>query len=125
MSADHTTAKGRAAEDLAAQHLASLGYQVLERNVRSPLGELDIVARDGGDLVFVEVRSRGDDDRGRAEETVGHVKQRQLARVAEAYLEERGLCPPTCRFDVIAVNGDELTLYRDAFRPGLDEIGRL
>jgi putative endonuclease len=122
---DSTTEKGRAAEDRAERHLRALGYDILERNARSPLGELDIVATDGGDLVFVEVRSRELDDAGRAEETVGLAKQRRLTRVAAAFLEDRGLRPATCRFDVIAINGEELTLYRDAFRPGLEHIGRI
>lgn len=121
----HTTEKGRAAEDRAEQHLRALGYDILERNARSPLGELDIVATEGGDLVFVEVRSREDDAAGRAEDTVGPAKQRRLARVAAAFLEDRRLRPDTCRFDVIAINGAEITLYRDAFRPGLEHIGRI
>src|SRR5688500_11867646 len=120
-----TTDKGRAAEDRAERFLVERGYEIVERNARSPLGELDIVAVEGGDLVFVEVRSREDDAAGCAEDTVGHAKQRRLARVAEAFLEERRLAPTTCRFDVIAINGDAITLYRDAFRPGLDPIGRL
>ena len=120
-----TTVKGRAAEERAVRFLLASGYEVLERNARSSLGELDVVATEGGDLVFVEVRSREDDGRGAAEETVGHAKQRQLARAAEAFLEERGWQPDTCRFDVIAINGEEIALYRDAFRPGLDHLGRL
>jgi len=120
-----TTEKGRAAEDRAERFLLAHGYEILERNARSSLGELDVVAAEGGDLVFVEVRSREVDDRGAAEETVGHAKQRQLARVAEAFLEERGWRPDSCRFDVIAINGEEIALYRDAFRPGLDDVGRL
>ena len=120
-----TTEKGRAAEDRAVRYLLEVGYEILERNARSGLGELDIVAAEAGDLVFVEVRSRRDDDCGAAEETVGHAKQRQLARAAEALLEERGWNPDSCRFDVLAINGDEIALYRDAFRPGLDQVGRL
>lgn len=126
MPADRSTCeKGRAAEERAALFLVERGYEILERNARSAVGELDLVAAEGGDLVFVEVRSRDDDDRGAAEETVGYAKQRQLARVAEAFLEERGWRPDSCRFDVIAINGDEIAVYRDAFRPGLDHVGRL
>lgn len=120
-----TTVKGREAEDRAERHLRALGYEILERNARSPLGELDIVAAEGGDLVFVEVRSREEDGAGRAEDTIGLAKQRRLARAAEAFLEDRRLAPGTCRFDVIAINGEEITLFRDAFRPGLEHIGRV
>ena len=115
----HTTDKGRTAEARAARFLTARGYRIVDRNVRSPLGELDLVAYDGDDLVFVEVRSRADDSTGRAEETVGPGKQRQLVRVATAYLVDRAPRCDTCRFDVVAITGDEIDLFRDAFRVGV------
>jgi len=114
-----TTDKGRGAEGRAVAHLASLGYQILERNARTAGGELDIVAREGGDLVFVEVRSRADDSAGRAEDTVGPAKRRRVARAAAAWLIERNPRRDTCRFDVVAITGDTIEVYRDAFRLGL------
>lgn len=114
-----TTDKGRGAEARAAAHLVSLGYQILERNARTAGGELDIVAREGGDLVFVEVRSRADDSCGPAEDTIGPAKRRRVARAAAAYLHEKNPPRETCRFDVVAINGDAIEVYRDAFRLGL------
>jgi putative endonuclease len=114
-----TTDKGRGAEGRAAAHLASLGYQILERNARTAGGELDIVAREGGDLVFIEVRSRADDGCGPAEDTIGPAKRSRIARAAGAYLSERNPPRDSCRFDVVAINGDAITVYRDAFRLGL------
>ncbi len=114
-----TTDKGRGAEGRAVAHLAALGYQILERNARTAGGELDIVAREGGDLVFIEVRSRADDASGSAEETVGPAKRRRVARAAAAYLVERNPQRDTCRFDVVAITGDIIEVYRDAFRLGL------
>lgn len=113
---DSTVAKGRGAEDRAEQLLRARGYEIVERNARSAIGEIDLVAREGGDLVFVEVRSRADDSSGMAEETVGPIKQRQLARAAMAYLAERAIEFDTCRFDVVAITGDDVALFQDAFR---------
>jgi putative endonuclease len=115
----NTTDKGRNAEGRAASYLESLGYQIVERNARTAGGELDLVARDGDELVFVEVRSRADDSTGPAEDTIGPAKRRRVARAAAAYLVERNPHRATCRFDVVAITGDAIELYRDAFRLGL------
>lgn len=116
-----TVVVGRRAEQLACDWLEERGYTIVARNVRVSVGELDIVAQEGGDLVFVEVRSRSDRDHGGAEETVGKRKQAQLARVARAYIAEEQPRFTTCRFDVVAIHGeDDIELYVDAFRPGLD-----
>ncbi len=112
----HTTAKGRSAEERAAAFLRERGYEIVERNARSAVGEIDLVALEGGDLVFVEVRSRADDSSGGAEETVGAEKQRRIARAAASYLVERAPRFETCRFDVVAITGDEVVLFQDAFR---------
>ena len=114
-----TCDKGRLAEDWAEELLRRRGYEILERNARSSVGELDLIAREGGDLVFIEVRSRQDGEAGSAEETVGPAKRRQLARAAAAYLAERRPVFDTCRFDVVAITGEEIALYQDAFRLGL------
>jgi putative endonuclease len=114
-----TTEKGRDAEGRAEAHLRGLGYEIVERNARTEGGEIDLVAREGGDLVFVEVRSRADDPTGGPEETIGRFKQRRLARAAAAYLGERAPICTTCRFDVVAITGEVIELYQDAFRLGL------
>jgi putative endonuclease len=115
----HRVDLGRLAEARAAEHLEALGYTLVERNYRCAIGELDLVARQGGDLVFVEVRSRADADHGDASYAVGWSKQRQVARVAEHYLGDRRPAFETCRFDVVAITGDEIAVFQDAFRIGI------
>lgn len=92
---------------------------MLERNFTCRVGEIDVVGRDGDDLVFVEVRSRKDGSTGGAAMAVGPTKQRQIARVAEVYLSKRRPTFTTCRFDVVAITGGDIEWFRDAFRPGL------
>jgi putative endonuclease len=114
-----TSERGRRAECRAVAHLRALGYAIVERNYRCALGEIDVVAREGGDLVFVEVRSRADAAHGDAALAVDGPKRRRVARVAEHYLGERTLAFSTCRFDVVAITGDEIVVFRDAFRVGI------
>ena len=111
-----TVVVGRRGEDRAAAALVAAGYRVVERNVRLRVGELDLVAYDGSTLVFVEVRSRRDHRFGGGLAAVPHRKQRQVARAAEVYLAVRRPAFATCRFDVVAITGDELVIVRDAFR---------
>lgn len=98
--------------------LRAAGMTIVERNYRCPLGELDIVARDGDVLVFVEVRTRTRRDRGTALETVGPAKRRRLARVAEHYLAVRRPRAVGIRFDVIGITAGDVVHVRDAFRVG-------
>ncbi len=110
---------GRQGEDVAAGYLVQAGYEILARNWRCPLGELDIVAREGDTLVFVEVRSRRTAGFGAPEESVGFVKQQKLSRLAAYYLNRHGLSNIPARFDVAAVkilpSGPQVELFRDAF----------
>lgn len=112
-----TLERGASAEQRAASLLASRGYQIVERNFRCASGELDIVARDGEVLCFIEVRSRADASHGHAAETVDRKKQRQVARVALHYIGLRDPQFAKSRFDVVAITGDEILLIQDAFRP--------
>jgi putative endonuclease len=116
---------GREAEILAEGLLARSGLSVVERNLRIGPGELDLVAREGSTLVFVEVKSQSRAGFGRAEERVDKRKRARLVAAAEAYLARLGRLggpPPPCRFDVVAVDyepgGARLRHLRDAFRPG-------
>jgi len=97
--------------------LRSKGYAIVDTNYRCRQGELDIVARDGEELVFVEVRSRADGAHGDALDAIGPRKQKQVARVAQAYLSAEEPVFTTCRFDVVAQTGDVLEHLVDAFRP--------
>jgi putative endonuclease len=113
-----THAQGQRGEDRAVEYLRDRGYSVIERNFRCRLGEIDIVARDGDTLVFVEVRTRTDGRCGTALETITPAKQRRIARVAEFYLTARRAHGAACRFDVIGITGEQVELVRDAFRLG-------
>ena len=88
----------------------------MECNFRCKLGELDIIAREGNTLVFVEVRSRRNADHGSALEAVGPRKQRKVSKVAMAYLAFRKPQFHYARFDVVAITGEEIVHVRDAWR---------
>jgi len=94
---------GREGEAAAAALLRDKGYSILARNYRCRHGEIDIVAFEDGEYVFVEVKTRLTDEKGSAAEAVTPAKQRKIVRVAEQYLVERGLEDRPCRFDVVAV----------------------
>jgi putative endonuclease len=112
----NTLEVGASAEAAATHLLLERGYQIVERNFRCKAGELDLIARDRGILVFVEVRSRADAEHGHAAEMVDANKQRQVARVAEYYLAMRDLDYDQVRFDVVAITGGEAELIQDAWR---------
>ncbi len=94
---------GRAGEDRAIRYLKELGYVIIERNYRCSLGEIDIVARDGSVLVFVEVKTRKGDGYGSALESVVYKKQLKVRQVAKYYLQSAGFFSGPVRFDVIAL----------------------
>jgi putative endonuclease len=96
-------ALGAYGERVAARHLQDQGLVLLHQNWRCPEGEVDLVLRDGDDLVFCEVKTRRGAAFGTPAEAVGHRKQRKLRRLACLWLEETGLHPRTIRFDVIEV----------------------
>ena len=96
---------GRHGENLAARHLAARGYEILERNWRCGAGELDLVARDGACLAFVEVRTRRGQELGSPEESITAAKQARLINLAETYLQEYEW-PGPWRIDVVAVEMD-------------------
>jgi putative endonuclease len=100
---------GAYGERLAARHLESKGFVILARQYRTRLGEIDLIARDGEWLVFIEVKCRRGTDKGHPLEAVDARKQRRLVRLAEAYLAEPRMrsrsaqASPRIRFDVVAV----------------------
>lgn len=100
---------GNRGEEEAGKFLCGMGWQVLEKNYRCRIGELDIVAKDTtGALVFVEVRSRSGVSHGLPEESVDYRKQNKLRMLAQQYLLARPkLANSSCRFDVVAVYFDE------------------
>ena len=94
---------GAHGEDLAAAYLQKQGYKVLARNHRTALGELDLVAEDGPEVVFVEVKTRLGSLEATPEESVGLAKVGRLTRLAEAFLGNRGRESAMWRIDVVAV----------------------
>jgi putative endonuclease len=101
---DPRVALGRAAEDAGAAHLMRLGYEILARNVRLAGAEIDLVARDGDCIVFVEVRSRSSRRFGGPLESVRFPKQARIARAASVFLARAGLSAQAARFDVVGVD---------------------
>lgn len=110
---------GKRGEAIAMSHLQRLGYRILECNYRCPLGEIDIVARDGNTLVFVEVKSRKTEEFGDPELAVGKAKQRRMVLVSLHYLSQKDHPLLNVRFDVVAIkmlpDRTEVKLIRDAF----------
>jgi putative endonuclease len=94
---------GKLGEELAARHLEQRGFTILARNHRTPVGELDIIARDRRHLLFVEVKTRRGTAFGMPAEAVGARKQRQILRAAQWYLSVGRFPDLQPRFDVIAV----------------------
>lgn len=109
------------AEDRALQHLQAAGLRLLERNYRTPGrggGEIDLIMQaDDGTVVFVEVRQRAGAGHGGAAASVGAVKQKRIVLAARHYLL-RWRLPPSCRFDVVALEGETLHWLPGAFDAG-------
>ncbi|MBI2264061.1 MAG: YraN family protein [Armatimonadetes bacterium] len=103
-------ALGASGEDLAAEYLQGKGFRILSRNYRTPLGELDLVARHKDVLVFVEVKTRRSVRFGAGFEAVGPDKQRRLSRMAVSYMVREKVTGVRCRFDVVSIQGDRKTL---------------
>jgi putative endonuclease len=110
---------GKAGEDLAVQELERRGYAILDRRYRTRHGEIDVVARQGGATVFIEVKARTTAEFGTAAEAVTARKQRRLHAMAVDYLARHRLWGVPCRFDVVAVDGigtaAVVTVYQAAF----------
>jgi len=105
-SPEERAAAGREAEDAVCAYLGERGMRIVERNFRVRGGEIDVIARDGDVLAFVEVRFREEDGHGLPEESVGPAKRRNIVTAARAYLAT--VSPDSwreARFDVAAVEG--------------------
>jgi putative endonuclease len=107
---------GSVYEELAADYLRQRGYEIIEQNYRNRQGEIDIIAKEGETLCFVEVKFRSGSDYGRAAEAVDRKKQYTIVRVAQYYLMCHGYDEWTpCRFDVVAVDDEEISLIKNAY----------
>jgi len=108
---------GTRAEERACRLLRREGYQIVARNWRGRFGEIDIVAREGAIIVFVEVKARSGDGFGGPRAAVDAAKQRRIALTAAEFLQATG-CELAARFDVVTFSGSGATLLRNAFWVG-------
>ena len=114
---------GNRGEKIAAKFLRKQGYQIIEKNYRSRLGEIDIVAKEDESIVFVEVKTRCSTDFGLPEEALSYDKRRRLSKLALGYLAHRRIKDTNCRFDVVSILMDNnrankvnhIKLIKDAF----------
>lgn len=110
---------GKLAENTAAEFLQSQGYKILQRNYRTKLGEVDIIAEDKGVICFVEVKARHSLNLGGPEDAVFARKQRQICKAAIYYLKANKLLERLSRFDVLTLlymdNLPKISLIKDAF----------
>ena len=110
---------GDAGEDLAARALKKQGYKILERNYVTPLGEIDLIARHRGELVFIEVKTRRSNQFADPKDAVTPAKQARLQRLADYYLQRKRLGEVEMRFDVVGIimAGDvpKVEIIQDAF----------
>jgi putative endonuclease len=103
---------GQAGESAAEEYLRRKGYRIVERNLRSPAGELDLVAEDGRVLVFVEVKARRTDAFGGVIQAVHQRKQKKLIQLAAQYLARHHIKDRLCRFDVVLLQGTDAAVPR-------------
>ena len=120
MAEDRRQSLGKLGENLACTALERRGYAILARRYRTRLGEIDIVARDGATIVFIEVKARAGDEFGGAAAAVTAWKQRRIALMAVDYVARHRLENRPCRFDVVTVDVAEgkpprVEIYTHAF----------
>ena len=110
---------GKTGEGIASGFLTQNGYQILDVNYRCPIGEIDIVARERDELVFVEVKTRKSSAMGYPEQAVGTAKQKKMSQLALWYLRDKKFGDAPVRFDVVAIlllpSGNDIRLIRNAF----------
>ena len=111
---------GREGEERAEKFLRSVGYKVIERNFKTPFGEIDLIAYKKKVLVFIEVRARTSYNFGRPEESICQEKKKKISRVASLYLKAKKLNGVDCRFDVVVLllrkNSYTIKLIENAFQ---------
>lgn len=113
---DNKRGVGTRFEDLAVRFLEDKGYIILERNFRFHRDEIDIIAKDGEAIVFVEVKYRSSEVKGHPSEAVDYKKQRVISKVALYYLTSRlKRTDVACRFDVVSILGDKIEHIKNAF----------
>jgi putative endonuclease len=115
---DERHRQGVAAEQRAMRYLQSRGWSVVAHRFRAGRAEIDLIARRGYLVAFVEVKFRRSEGFGRPVEAVTGAKRRELVRAARAWVDRHGLPSDVYRFDCIAIQNNDLDHVEDAFRPG-------
>jgi putative endonuclease len=109
---------GKNAEEFAAQFLRQKGYEIVEKNFKNRIGEIDLIARNNGYLVFIEVKARQTDDFGGPASAMTPSKQRKLMQMAKAYMVYKNI-ETDARFDVVLIHGSmnapSVELIQNAF----------
>jgi len=112
----NTRGLGSGYEQLAAEYLEKEGLQIIEMNYRVRIGEIDIIAKDGEYLVFVEVKYRACRAQGGAAYAISQEKKRRITRVAQWYLAQHRISQNTfCRFDAVLIDRTEVTHIKNAW----------
>lgn len=106
---------GKKSEQLAAGYLKKQGYTIICRNFRAPCGEIDIIARDGPALVFVEVKARRNHRYGGAKASITRAKMSKITQTALYYLKKTRQTDQKVRFDVVFIENEVADLYKNAF----------
>ena len=106
---------GNEYERIAGKYLEKHGYQIIEYNFYSRHGEIDIIAKHEGYLVFVEVKYREDNKSGHPLEAVSLAKQKTICKCALYYMKKNGIQDVPVRFDVVGILGNKVTLVQNAF----------
>lgn len=107
---------GVTGEDMAVRYLKKHGYKIIERNFAAPHGEIDVVAKDGDYVAFIEVKRRLSVKFGFPREAVTSQKQQTIALCAKYWLVKNKLYGVPVRFDVVDILDTDITLIKDAFR---------
>lgn len=103
-------------EQKAADYLESNGYHIIRKNFRCKIGEIDLIAKDGEYLCFIEVKYRSNDRKGNPAEAITPTKIRRITRTAEYYMLTHGIMPDTpCRFDAVIILEEDISLIKNAF----------
>lgn len=111
---------GQIGEDEAVQHLKKNGYNILKRNYKSRLGEIDIIAEEDGVLCFIEVKTRSSRDFGTPQDSITKTKRHKLSKLALGYLKQKRIMDSKMRFDVVSIlitntKKKEIELIKNAF----------
>ena len=106
---------GKIGEDKATEYLKKSGFKILDKNYKTHVGEIDIIAKDGEIIVFIEVKTRTTENYGAPAEAVNKQKQEKYFKVASEYLVKNNLIDFECRFDVIEILDGKINHVKDAF----------